>query len=89
MIKKARSIILFEQYIQSPETRKQYLFLLTKFTEHFKLKSVDGILNFEKNDLKEMIEDYVILFKDNGKSVSYIRLILFSIQSFLKSPQLF
>jgi len=85
MVKKARSISLFEAYIQSPETREKYLFLLTKFTEHFKLKSIDSILSLETQDLKEKIEDYVIKFKDDGKSVSYIRLILFSIQSFCEA----
>jgi len=57
MVKKARSISLFEAYIQSPETREKYLFLLTKFTEHFKLKSIDSILSLETQELKEKIED--------------------------------
>jgi len=41
---KSRSISVFEEYIQSDKTREQYLFHLRKFTEHYKLESIDGIL---------------------------------------------
>jgi len=79
---KSRSISVFEEYVQSEKTREQYLFHLRKFAEYYKLESIDGILNFESNDLKEKIEDYVILFKNQGKSLNYIRIITFAIQSF-------
>jgi len=79
---KPRAIVVFEQYIQSPKTREQYLYHLTRFTQYYKLKSIDSILEIENTKFKEMIEDYVILFKNNNKSVSYIRLILFALQSF-------
>ena len=39
-------------------------------------------------DLKEKREDYVILFKNNDKSVFYIRLILFAFQSFCEANKL-
>jgi len=56
---KSRSILIFEQYVQSSKTREQYLYHLTKFAEHYHLKSIDSILFFDINDLKEKIEDYV------------------------------
>ena len=65
--------------------REQYLFLITKFAEHFKLDSLDSILTMSKEELKMKVEDYVILFKNNGKSTGYIRLILFALQSFCES----
>ena len=83
---KPRSILIFEQYVQSEKTQEQYLYHLSKFAEYHKLKSIDGILPLK--DLKEKIEDYVILFKNNGKSVSYIRLILFAFQSFCEANDL-
>jgi len=83
--KRARSLIIFEAYIQSQKTREQYLFLLTKFCEYYKIKSVDSILSLNKTKLKEKIEDYVLQFKDKGKSVSYIRVITFAIQSFCEA----
>jgi len=82
---KSRAVLIFENYLQSPKTKQQYLFLVTKFTNHYKLKSVDSILKLSKSDLKEKIEDYVILFKDKGKSSNYLRVILFAIQSFCES----
>ena len=82
---KFRSISVFEEYVQSEKTRKQYLFHLNNFAEYCKLESIDGILKFESDDLKEKIEDYVILFKNQGKSPNYIRIITFAIQSFCDS----
>jgi len=82
---KSRSISVFEEYVQSDKTREQYLFHLTKFAEYCKLESIDGILKFESVDLKERVEDYVILFKNQGKSPNYIRIITFAIQSFCDS----
>ena len=82
---KSRSISVFEEYVQSEKTREQYLFHLNKFAEYCNLESIDGILKFENNDLKEKIEDYVILFKNQGKSPNYIRIITFAIQSFCDS----
>ncbi|MDH3658090.1 MAG: hypothetical protein OEM77_08155 [Nitrosopumilus sp.] len=57
---KSRSISVFEEYVQSDKTCEQYLFHLTKFAEYCNLESIDGILKFESDDLKEKIEDYVM-----------------------------
>ena len=82
MMMKSRSISVFEEYIQSEETHEQYMFHIAKFAEYCKLESIDGILTFESGHLKEKIEDYIILFKNQGKSPNYIRIITFAIQSF-------
>jgi len=80
---KPRSVLLFEQYLQSEKTREGYLYHLKRFSKYYELESIEKILEFD--NLKEKIEDYVISFKNNGKSVSYIRVILFALQSFCEA----
>jgi integrase/recombinase XerD len=58
---------------------------LDRFINHYQLDSLDSILSLDIEELKEKIEDYVILFKNNGRSHNYIRVIIFSIQSFCDS----
>ena len=59
------------------------MFHLRKFAEYYKLKSVDGNLKFENTDLNEKMGDYVILFKNQGKSPNYIRIITFATRNFM------
>lgn len=83
-----RSILIFEQYLHSPKTREHYRYHLDRFVSHYCFESPDSILSLEINDLKQKIEDYVILFKNSGKSPNYIRVIIFAIQSFCDSNDL-
>ena len=85
----ARSVLIFEQYIQSPKTREQYRYHIEKFVNHYQLSSFDSILSLESEELKQKIEDYVILFKNRGKSHNYIRIIIFALQSFCDSNDKF
>ncbi len=82
---KTRAVQIFEEYIQSEKTREQYMYNLKRFTIFNNLESVDLILSIDSEELKQKIEDYVILFKNKGNSSSYIRTIIFSIQSFCES----
>jgi hypothetical protein len=82
---KTRAVQIFEEYIQSEKTREQYMYNLQRFVIYNKLESVDLILSIDSEELKQKIEDYVILFKNKGRSSSYIRTIIFSIQSFCES----
>ena len=50
---KSRSVLVFEQYIQTDATREHYLYHLNKFAEHYDLESLDAILSLENNELKE------------------------------------
>lgn len=81
----SRAVQIFEEYIQSEKTREHYTYHLNRFINHYKLNSFDAILSLETKELKEKIEDYVILFKNDGKSSNYIRVIVFAIQSFCDS----
>ena len=82
---KSRAVQLFEEYIQSERTRECYSYQLQRFVNYYKLDSFDSILNLKTDDLKEKLEDYVISFKNDGKSPNYIRVIVFAIQSFCDS----
>ena len=80
-----RAIQLFEAYLESDQTRKHYNYLLKKFANHYKLESFDAILAINGAELMKMIEDYTILFKEKGMSMSYIRANTFAIQSFCEA----
>ena len=82
---KSRVIEIFENSIDSKKTLDLYNFHLKKFAGHNNLESVDQILSIDNQELKEKVQDYVLLFKNNGKSPSYIRGITFSIQSLCDS----
>lgn len=82
---KSRVIEIFENSIESQKTLDLYNFHLKKFVEHNKLESVEQILSMDNQVLKEKVQDYVLLFKNNGKSPNYIRGITFSIQSLCDS----
>jgi len=82
---KSRAVQIFEEYIQSEKTREHYSYHLQRFVNHYNLESFDSILALKTEELKQKIEDYVILFKNDGKSSNYIRVIVFAIQSFCDS----
>lgn len=83
--KKSRSMILFENYVHSEKTRELYTGLLNNFCKFHQIPSWDTILQFDKNELREKIEDYLLFKKNNGSSLSHLRNISFSIQSYLDS----
>ena len=58
---------------------------MKKFAEYNNLESIEDILSMDNQVLKEKVEDYVILFKNNGKSPNYIKNITFAIQSLCES----
>ena len=84
---KPRSVLIFEEYLQSQKTIEHYSYHINRFAEYFNLDSWDSILDLENVDLKEKIEDYVILFKNQGKSSNYIRVITFALQSLCDSNE--
>lgn len=69
---KSRAVQIFEEYIQTEKTREHYTYHLNRFIKYCNLESFDAILALETEDLKEKLEDYVILFKNLGRSSNYI-----------------
>ena len=78
---KTRSVIMFEEYIHTEKTREAYTFQINKFRDWLGLKTWDDILAIDSQELREKIEDYVILLKNKPVSSNYIRGITFAIQS--------
>ncbi len=77
-----RSMLIFENSINSPETKKIYLWVLNKFMKFFKLKNYDSLLSMDKKMLQIMIEDYVMELKRNKKSRSSILIPIASLELF-------
>jgi len=78
-----RSLLLLENCINSEETRKQYLYYLSRFISHYSLKDCDSILAVEQKKLVVMIEDYVIHLKKQI-SPNTLPTYLFALKSFLE-----
>ncbi len=78
-----RSLLLLENCINSEETRKQYLYYLSRFISHYSLEDCDSILAVEQKKLVVMIEDYVIYLKKQI-SPNTLPTYLFALKSFLE-----
>jgi|APSaa5957512535_1039671.scaffolds.fasta_scaffold01792_6 integrase len=61
---KQRSMLLFEQAIKSPVTRKVYKYNLKRFLEWSKIKNYDGLLQAPQKQIQELVEDYVFHLKN-------------------------
>jgi site-specific recombinase XerD len=62
-MKNQRSLLLFEESIQSPNTKKLYLHHLNKFIKYYAMKDYDSLLTIPDAKLQEMLEDYLIHLK--------------------------
>lgn len=69
---KTRSVIMFEEYIHTEKTREAYTFQINKFRDWLGLKTWDDILAIDSQELREKIEDYVILLKNKPVSSNYV-----------------
>ncbi|PBO84912.1 MAG: integrase [Thaumarchaeota archaeon] len=58
-----RSILIFENTIKSPATRKTYLYHLNKFMSFFHVKDYDELAAIPQEKLQIMMEDYVMHLK--------------------------
>ena len=58
-----RSLLIFENSIKSPHSRKTYLYYIDDFISKFDLKDYDDAAGTSPNKLQIMIEDYVMLLK--------------------------
>lgn len=58
-----RSLLLFQNYLNSKETIKQYTWYLKKFLDFYHLKDYDSLTKIEPSKLQTMIEDYIMDLK--------------------------
>lgn len=68
-----RSLLLFQNSIHSKETLRVYQYSLDKFLKHYKLRDYDSLATMNSKMLQEMIEDYVMEQKSQGKARSTIK----------------
>lgn len=58
-----RSMLIFENTINSPATRKTYIYHLDKLRLFFNIPDYDNMTTLPKNELQIMVEDYVMHLK--------------------------
>jgi len=58
-----RSLLLFQNYLNSKETIKQYTWYLEKFLDFYHLKDYDSLTKIEPSKLQTMIDDYIMDLK--------------------------
>ena len=78
-----RSMLLLENSIKSPHTRKTYLYHLKKFLEFYHIKDYDSLAGIEQEKMQIMVEDYAMYLK-KAKSANSIIVVLAAIRAFLE-----
>ena len=81
-IQMSNSVQYFISGIKSAATKRNYLFLLEQFRAYFKIKDYDSLLQFKPDEIKKMVEDFVIHDKNNGLAKSTINSKICSIKLF-------
>ena len=76
-------MLLLENSIKSPHTRKTYLYHLKKFLEFYYIKDYDSLAGIEQEKMQIMVEDYVMHLKKE-KSANSIIVVLAAIRAFLE-----
>ena len=82
-----RSVLIFEQYIQSEKTRENYRCQINAFCKWANYENWDKLLATDSQELRIKIEDYVIYLKNKPVSPNYIRAKTFAIQSLCDSNE--
>ena len=67
-----RTLLLFYSGIKSDATKKQYERYLDDFLKYFMIKNYDKLSQMEPKKLQEMVEDFVIYYRNQNKSASLI-----------------
>jgi integrase/recombinase XerD len=75
-------MLIFENTIKSPASRKTYLYHLNKFMAFFNVKDYDGLASLPQEKLQIMMEDYVMHLK-KMVSPNAINLPIAAVKAFL------
>ena len=81
MILEQRSIVLFQNAINSEKTQDLYMYNLKVFLKYYLLKDYDSLLTIDSKKIQEMIEDYVMYLRQS-KSRSTINNVVCSLELF-------
>lgn len=78
---KQRSLVMFENFIKSVETKKAYKYQLMKFKEWAGVQDYDDLLKADEKSIQRLLEDYLIHIK--GKvSPNTVKVMLAPIELF-------
>jgi len=80
-----RSLVLYYSAIRSEKTKENYSMHLDKFKEHFIIKDFDSLTKIKPQKIQEMIEDYVLYLRNQGKSRSTIKNMISSLRVSFKA----
>ena len=58
-----RSMLIFENSINSESTKRVYIYQLNRFLKFFDIKDYDELANTEQSKIQIMMEDYVMYLK--------------------------
>jgi site-specific recombinase XerD len=67
-----RTLLLFYSGIKSENTKKQYERYLDDFLKYFMIKNYDKLSQIEPKKLQEMVEDFIMYYRNQNKSASLI-----------------
>jgi len=67
-----RSLVIFNSALKTKATELLYMKFVTKFKDHFVIKSFDDILTIDVKKLQEMLENYIMYQNQQGHSLSYV-----------------
>jgi len=58
-----KSLLVYDKYVKSEVTRKQYKYFFKKFLEWAKIENGRDLLHLKDSQLQEMIEDYIMYLR--------------------------
>ena len=68
-VQKSRCLTIFENSIQSEETKKNYLLMLDKYRKWVGVEDFDELLKADSRSIQRLLEDYVLCrLKTNGRT---------------------
>jgi|APSaa5957512535_1039671.scaffolds.fasta_scaffold42562_2 integrase len=62
-MKEQKSLMMFEESVKSPISRKKYIYLVKLFMDYHKIKTFDDIVKNDVKELQALVETYVIHIK--------------------------
>ena len=85
----SKSLEYFFAGIKSPATKKNYLSALKQFRKYYEIKDFDSLLTYEPDELRKMLEQYVIHEKNKGLSAKGINVKIAAIKLFFSMNDIF
>jgi hypothetical protein len=62
-----KSLLVYDKYVKSEVTRKQYKYFFKKFLEWAKIENGRDLLHLKDSNLQEILEDYILYLRKRLK----------------------